>query len=50
MKELSFEGGMTRSAMLGMVIRLGIPAFLAEMTTVMMEYIDAGISDCTASG
>ena len=40
--------------MLKMLIRLSIPAFLAEMTTVVMEYIDAGMvgslgADATAA-
>ena len=43
MKELNFEGNITTKEMLSMVIRLSIPAFFAEMTTVMMEYIDAGM-------
>lgn len=43
MKELNLDGELTLRKMLGMVIRLSIPAILAELTTVLMEYIDAAM-------
>ncbi|MBQ3425903.1 MAG: MATE family efflux transporter [Clostridia bacterium] len=43
MKELNFDGELTLRKMLGMVIRLSIPTILAELTTVLMEYIDAAM-------
>ena len=43
MKELNFDGRLTLRDMLGMVIRLSIPAIMAELTTVLMEYIDAAM-------
>lgn len=43
MKELNFEGELSLRSMLGMVIRLSIPAIMAELTTVLMEYIDAAM-------
>lgn len=43
MKELDLEGRLTLRKMLGMVIRLSIPAIMAQLTTVLMEYIDAAM-------